>query len=418
MPDKPLPPGSVVGILGGGQLGRMLAMAAARLGLRVAIFAPEADSPAFDVAAYRLCAPYDDAAALGAFAHQADAVTLEFENVPVKALERIERRTRVFPSRRALAVTQDRIAEKQFIASLGLPLGAWEPVEGAGGLRDAYARLAATPPHPAADAAALSHEGRGLSRGSFPFQPSPLMGEGGRDSARVRVEPGQDRLPSCSCFLKRARHGYDGKGQMKITGPADLPGAEEWLGEHSAVLEAEVPFIMEMSMLAVRDRRGHVAFYDPPRNTHENGILRESVVPAPVPDAVLRSAEDYARRIAAALDYVGVLAVELFLTREADGTERLAINEIAPRVHNSGHWTTEACAISQFENHIRAVAGWPLGATARHSDARMVNLLGDEVLEWQALIEADPRRAVHLYRKGEARPGRKMGHYVELAPKR
>ncbi len=370
MPDKPLPPGGTVGILGGGQLGRMLAMAAARLGLRVAIFAPETDSPAFDVAAHRLCAPYDDAAALDAFAHQANVVTLEFENVPVKTVEMIERQTRVFPSRRALAVTQDRIAEKRFIASLGLPLGAWEPVEGAGALREALARLTA--------------------------------------ASSARTSP---------FFLKRARHGYDGKGQMTITGPEDAAAAADWLGEDTAVLEAAVPFVMEISMIAVRDRRGAMAFYDAPQNTHEDGILRESAVPAPVADATRRCAEDCASRIAAALDYVGVLATEMFVVRDADGGERLLINEIAPRVHNSGHWTADACAISQFENHIRAVAGWPLGDTARHSDARMVNLLGDEADRWQALIEADPRRAVHVYGKAEARPGRKMGHYVELSPR-
>lgn len=371
MRGEPLPPGGTVGILGGGQLGRMLAMAAARLGLRVAIFAPEAGSPAFDVAAYRLHAPYDDAAALTAFAHQCGVVTLEFENVPVRALETIERQTRVYPPQRALAVTQDRIAERRFIASLGLPLGAWEPVEGADALRDAFTRLS----------------------GQAPAAGQPY-------------------------FLKRARHGYDGKGQMRITGPADLPAAENWLGADAAVLEAGIPFALELSMIAVRGRDGEMAFYDPPQNTHEDGILRESVVPAAVADTTRRAAREHARAIAAALDYVGVLAVEMFLTRDADGAEHLLINEIAPRVHNSGHWTTEACAISQFENHIRAVAGWPLGDPARHSDARMVNLLGDEAHRWRALIEADPRRAVHLYGKGEARPGRKMGHYVELSPRR
>jgi 5-(carboxyamino)imidazole ribonucleotide synthase len=367
MPDKPLPPGSTVGILGGGQLGRMLALAAARLGLRVAIFSPEAGSPAFDVAAQRFHAAYDDAAALGAFARQCGVVTIEFENVPVKTLEVIERQTRVHPPRRALAVAQDRIAEKRFLASLGLPLGAWEPVEEGGSLREAFARLTAGTPAAA----------------------QPM-------------------------FLKRARHGYDGKGQMKIAGPANLEAAEDWLGGGTAVLEAAVPFALEISMIAARGRRGEMVFYDPPQNTHEDGILRESAVPACVAQSTRRAAEDHARIIAAALDYVGVLAVEMFVAREEDGAERLLINETAPRVHNSGHWTAEACAISQFENHIRAVAGWPLGDTARHSDARMVNLLGDEAQDWQALIDANPRRAVHLYGKAEARPGRKMGHYVDI----
>lgn len=367
MPDKPLLPSGVVGIVGGGQLGRMLAMAAARLGLRISIFEPLAGSPAFDVAAFAHSAPYSDVAALEAFAREADVVTLEFENVPVAALETIEHHAPVFPPRRALQATQDRIVEKAFIASLGLPIGAYEPVAGAGALPEAFTRLEACAPG--------------------------------------------------AMFLKRARHGYDGKGQMRISGAADLLAAEAWLGSDSAVLEAAVPFAFEISMLAVRGRDGGMAFYDPPQNTHADGILRESVVPAPISPATRAAAEDYARRIADALDYVGVLAVEMFLLREADGSERLLINEIAPRVHNSGHWTTEACVVSQFENHIRAVAGWPLGATARHSDARMVNLLGDEAHNWRALLADNPSRALHLYRKGEARAGRKMGHFVELAPK-
>lgn len=361
-----LPPGSVVGIVGGGQLGRMLATAAARLGLRVSIFEPQKGSPAFDAAAYRYCDPYDDIAALKMFAQQADVVTLEFENVPLSALEVIERHTPVFPPRRALQVAQDRIAEKAFITSLGLPLGAYEPVEEASVLREAYARLMANASGPA--------------------------------------------------YLKRARHGYDGKGQMKLASADDIPSAESWLGDEPAVLEAAVPFKKEISMLAVRGADGAMAFYDPPHNIHADGILRECVVPAPISDATRASAENYARRIAEALDYVGVLAIELFLVREADGTERLLLNEIAPRVHNSGHWTSDACAVGQFENHIRAVTGWPLGSTKRLSNARMVNLLGHEALKWHELLTANSARVLTLYGKSDVRSGRKMGHYVDLSP--
>ncbi|MEJ2226697.1 MAG: 5-(carboxyamino)imidazole ribonucleotide synthase [Alphaproteobacteria bacterium] len=361
-----LPPGSVVGIVGGGQLGRMLATAAARLGLRASIFEPQKDAPAFDAAAFRHCAPYDDVSALEAFAQEADVVTLEFENVPVSALEIIERYTPVFPPRQALQVAQDRIAEKAFITSLGLPLGAYEPVEGADALGEAYARLVARAPGTA--------------------------------------------------YLKRARHGYDGKGQMRLVSADDIPAAESWLGAETAVLEAAVPFAMEISMLAVRGADGAMAFYDPPHNTHAEGILRECLVPAPISAATRTQAENYARRIAEALDYVGVLAIELFLVREADGNEHLLLNEIAPRVHNSGHWTADTCTVGQFENHIRAVAGWPLGSTARHSEARMVNLLGHEALEWRTLLTDNPARMLTLYGKSDVRSGRKMGHYVDLSP--
>jgi 5-(carboxyamino)imidazole ribonucleotide synthase len=363
---NPLPPGSVVGIVGGGQLGRMLATTAARLGLRVSIFEPQQGSPAFDAATFRHCAPYDDTAALNIFALQADVVTLEFENVPVSALEVIERHTPVFPPRQALQVAQDRIAEKAFITSLGLPLGAYEPVEGASALSDAYARLMANASGPA--------------------------------------------------FLKRARHGYDGKGQMQLTSAADILAAESWLKDESAVLEAAVPFAKEISILAVRGADGAIAFYDPPHNIHADGILRECVVPAPISAATRANAETYARHIAEALDYVGVLAIEMFLVREANGAERLLINEIAPRVHNSGHWTADACAVGQFENHIRAVAGWPLGATTRLSNAHMVNLLGHEALKWRELLTANSARVLTLYGKSDVRSGRKMGHYVDLSP--
>jgi 5-(carboxyamino)imidazole ribonucleotide synthase len=366
MARDPLPRGGTIGILGGGQLGRMLAQAAAKLGFQTCVLAPEADSPAFAVSGAHIVAGYDDAEAFKALAARCDVVTFEFENVSAEALGILEGAVRIAPPRRALEVTQDRLLEKRFVDSLGLATAPWAPVDGARALADALASL----------------------------------GSDGGDSPM---------------FLKLARQGYDGKGQLRISGPADLGKAQDWLGDRPAVLEKAVPFEIELSVIAVRAPGGAMAFYDIPRNTHRGGVLHESIVPAPLSAEIRGRAETYARQIAEALDYVGVIAVEMFLVRE-EGGERLVVNEIAPRVHNSGHWTIEACAVSQFENHIRAVAGWPLGATARHADARMVNLLGSEADDALALMRETPARSVHLYGKREARPGRKMGHYVELSP--
>ena len=366
MTIEPLPPGSVVGIVGGGQLGRMLAQATAKLGLRASIFAPEKDSPAFDVAAFRHCAAYDDAAALERFAVQADAVTFEFENIPADALAIIERHSHLSPPRRTLEVAQDRLEERRFLASLSLPVAPYAEVNGAGALVEAFQRLTAGP-------------------------------------------------SQAACYLKRARLGYDGKGQIKIADASDLPAAQAWLGGEPALLEREVGFRLELSVLCVRDRLGRVSSYDLPQNIHCGGILRESRVPAPLQADIVKLANDYAGRIADALDYVGVLTVEMFLAGN-DTAPQLLINEIAPRVHNSGHWTADACAVSQFENHIRAVAGWPVGSTGRHMDARLVNLLGEEANDWHALLQDHPPRSLTLYGKSEVRPSRKMGHYVDLFP--
>jgi len=366
MTREPLPPGSTIGILGGGQLGRMLAQAAAKLGFRACVLSPEPDSPAFAVSAAHICAAYDDAEALKRLAGEADVVTFEFENVSAQALALLEGAALVAPPRVALEVTQDRLAEKRFLDTLGLPTAPYATVENASALAGAAEAL----------------------RGSAD----------------------QDAF-----FLKLARQGYDGKGQFKIKSAEDISKAQAWLANTNAVLEQAVAFEMELSVVAVRGGDGAMLFYDVPQNIHRDGVLRESIVPAPIPESVRREAQSYARRIAGALDYVGVLAVELFLLRQEGGL-RLLVNEIAPRVHNSGHWTLEACAVSQFENHIRAVAGWPLGATWRHSDARMVNLLGKDVEDALTLLREDPARSLHLYGKHEARDGRKMGHYVELRP--
>ena len=365
-PAEPLPRGSVIGIVGGGQLGRMLAQAAAKLGFRTSIFAPEPDSPAFDVATHCHCGNYEDGKAIERFVSQAAAVTFEFENIPANIFDWTERYSRLAPPRRALEVAQDRLAERRFLAGLNLPVAPNMPVDSLTSLPDAYSELAAG-------------------------------------------------APGAAHFLKRARLGYDGKGQMRIASRADLPAAQSWLNGDTAVLEREIAFVMELSVICVRDAGGTIAFYDSPQNIHRGGILHESIVPAAIPCEIGTLARDYASRIGAALDYIGVLAVEMFLTRDA-ASPRLLINEIAPRVHNSGHWTIEACAVSQFENHIRAVAGWPLGSTRRHSDARLVNLLGEDADSWPALLAGHPARSLHLYGKAEARAGRKMGHYVDLTP--
>jgi 5-(carboxyamino)imidazole ribonucleotide synthase len=356
-----LAPGSTIGILGSGQLGRMLALAAARLGLRCHVYSDET-GPAFDVAAARTVGGYDDGAALDAFARAVDVVTYEFENVPVAAAERLARTRPVRPGPRALAVSQDRLEEKRFIADLGIAVAPFAPVGS-----------------PAELAAAVAAVG------------TPAI-------------------------LKTRRLGYDGKGQELVASPARAAAAFDRLVGASSILEGVVPFAREISALVVRGLDGALAAYDCPLNTHAGGILRRSVVPAPSSRAVIAEAHAIGRRIAEALDYVGVLAVELFeIGPEQAATlgHTLLVNEIAPRVHNSGHWTTDACLVSQFENHIRAVAGWPLGATGRHSDAEMINLIGREVLDWPALAAA-PDTAVHIYGKRDARDGRKMGHVNKL----
>ncbi|HWB44778.1 MAG TPA: 5-(carboxyamino)imidazole ribonucleotide synthase [Hyphomicrobiaceae bacterium] len=366
MPDAllaaPLPPGSTIGILGSGQLGRMLAMAAARLGLKTHIYCEES-GPAFDVAAATTKAGFTDRAALTAFASAVDAVTYEFENVPVETARHLAGLVPLRPGAKALDVAQDRLTEKQFIAGLGIPVAPFRAVESAAGVEAALADLAAP------------------------------------------------------AILKTRRFGYDGKGQVPLVPGGDARAAWEEIGGKPAVLEKRVAFAMELSALVVRDAAGGLVFYDCPKNTHEGGILRRSRVPARLPEADLARARDVAGTIAAALGYVGVLAVEMFhLGADTAPAGRLVVNEIAPRVHNSGHWTIDACAVSQFENHIRAVAGWPLGRTDRHSDAEMINLIGTEALAWRERA-AEPNLCLHLYGKRDARPGRKMGHVTRLLPK-
>jgi 5-(carboxyamino)imidazole ribonucleotide synthase len=359
----PLAPHSVIGILGGGQLAKMLVQAAAELGFRAAIYSDDW-GPALDVAGSHLIGPYENLARLDEFARAADVVTYEFENVPVVAAEHLARRVPVRPGPQALRVAQDRSIEKAFIADLGIPVAPFVVIRDPGDLA-AASRTMTTWQRPA--------------------------------------------------ILKTARLGYDGKGQASVAAPVDLAMAFASLGSVPAVLEQRIDFVIEVSVLAVRALDGSLDCYDAPRNTHVGGILRRSLVPAGLPARVEAQARDVAGRIATALDYVGVLGVEMFYLGP-DAATPLLVNEIAPRVHNSGHWTMDACAVSQFENHVRAVAGWPLGSTARHSDAEMRNLIGHDVDAWPVLA-ADRDQCLHLYGKREARPGRKMGHVTRLAPR-
>ncbi|MEL6574465.1 MAG: 5-(carboxyamino)imidazole ribonucleotide synthase [Pseudomonadota bacterium] len=356
-PPTPLPPGSVIGILGGGQLGRMLAIAAARLGLHAHVFDPVAGGPAAEVAREATAAPYDDTSALEAFAQAVDVATFEFENVPAAVAETLARHTTVRPNARAFAVAQDRAEEKAFIESIGLTCAPWASID-----------------------------------------------------ASDEIAPALERT-GAPAILKTRRMGYDGKGQASLDGPEAAAAAWEAIGGQPAVLEGRISFTAELSVIVARGADGVTVAYDPGRNTHEGGILRRTVVPAGLPAAILQDAVLAAGRIASALDYVGVMGVELFL---APGG-RLMVNEIAPRVHNTGHWTIEGAAVDQFEQHIRAVAGWPLGDGARHTDAEMTNLIGDEAHDWQS-IAAEPGASLHLYGKAEARPGRKMGHVTRVSP--
>jgi 5-(carboxyamino)imidazole ribonucleotide synthase len=358
MHDAPLGPGATIGILGAGQLGRMLAMAAARMGLRARLYAPEPDPPAGHVAPV-VTAAWDDTAALAAFSESVDVVTLEFENVPVETVEALAARRPVRPGAAALAIAQDRLEEKRFLNGIGVATAPFAAVDGAASLDKALGEIGAP------------------------------------------------------AILKTRRLGYDGKGQARLARVSDAPAALAAMRGAPAILEGYAAFEREISVIVARGLDGACVAYDPGENRHQSGILRRTTVPAAIDEHVAAAAKTIARRIVEGLDYVGVMGVELFLM--PDG--RLLANEIAPRVHNTGHWTMEACAVDQFAQHVRAVCGWPLGAALRHADAVMENLLGDEAERWPTLA-AEPGAALHLYGKSEARPGRKMGHVTRLSPRR
>jgi 5-(carboxyamino)imidazole ribonucleotide synthase len=344
-----LAPGSTIGILGGGQLGRMLAVAASRLGFHAHVFDPDPTAPAGQIARLTAAA-YDDIAALSAFASSVDVITYEFENIPTAALDALQALRPIHPNRRSLATSQDRMAEKDFLNGLGLQTAPYRAVNSAGDLTAALDAIG-TP-----------------------------------------------------AILKTTRLGYDGKGQARIMSAADAPMAWDTMQGAPSVLEGFIDFSHEVSVIAARGQDGSVACYDPGENVHAAGILRTTTVPARLSATQRTDAVLIAARILNALDYVGVMGVELFVTPQA-----LIVNEIAPRVHNSGHWTQNGCPVDQFEQHIRAVAGWPLGDGGRHSDVVMENLIGDEIARLPALLR-DRHCAVHMYGKAAARAGRKMGH--------
>ncbi|MBR0684266.1 5-(carboxyamino)imidazole ribonucleotide synthase [Roseomonas eburnea] len=354
----PLRPGSVIGILGGGQLGRMSALAAARLGYACHVYAPEEDSPGMQVAAHRTVAAYEDREALARFAASVAVVTFEFENVPAAALEALAGLVPCRPGLAALSTCQDRVAEKAFLGRIGVPVAPWRAIGSESDLDAAVAELG---------------------------------------------------LPA---VLKTTRLGYDGRGQAVLRRPEDLAPAYARLAPRPLVLEAFVPFAAEISAIAARAEDGSVAVFDPAENRHSHHILDLSFAPARVPEAVAAAARSHVAAVAEGLELIGLVALEMFLL--ADG--RLLGNEIAPRPHNSGHWTMDACAASQFEQHIRAVAGLPLASPERHHDAVMRNLIGPEgMAAWPRLV-ATPRVVPHLYGKAEARAGRKMGHATRLLP--
>ena len=350
--------GATIGIIGGGQLGRMLAIAAGRLGFRTCVLEPQPDCPAAQFCNDQIVAAYDDRDALGELAERCDVITYEFENIDLEAARWLETQATLRPSAKALEVAQDRLTEKSFLNDHGIRTVAWRDIADADGLV--------------------------LALGEF-------------DERGI---------------LKTRRLGYDGKGQVRFRGEmGDLTPIEALraIGNVPAILEEFAPFTAEISVIATRALDGTVVCYDPPRNVHEDGILATSTLPSGVAPDIEQAAKDVATSLANALDYVGTLGLEFFVME--DGS--LRANEFAPRVHNSGHWTEAACTVSQFEQHIRAIAGWPLADGARHSDCVMKNLIGDDIDHMRSLA-AEPGVLVHDYGKAESRPGRKMGHFTRI----
>jgi 5-(carboxyamino)imidazole ribonucleotide synthase len=355
MVEHTLAPGATIGILGGGQLGRMTALAAANLGYRCHIFCQSADEPAAQVAAQTTVAPFDDTDALDRFAKSVDVATLEFENVPIASLERIADTTPVFPAPSVQAVAQNRLREKSFANDLGIATAPFRAVASATELRTAVTEIG---------------------------------------------------TPS---VLKTVRMGYDGKGQVSIQADTDIETAWAQSGAGPAteggILEGFVDFSCEISVIVARGVSGDTAAFVPVENRHANHILDETIAPAGIPAATAEKANDIAIRLVDGLDVVGLLAIEMFVTGSGD----VLVNEVAPRPHNSGHWTMDACRTGQFEQLVRAICGLPLGDPSRRCDAVMKNLIGDDVNSWPSYLN-DSTARLHLYGKAETRPGRKMGH--------
>ena len=352
--NKTLISGSTIGILGGGQLGQMLSMAAARLGFKTHIFEPSENPPASNVASKFTRAEYDDYEALKQFASSVDVVTYEFENIPTAALDIIETQSEIFPNREALKISQDRLIEKEFINKLGFKTASFCEVNSIEELIHAINQIGA---------------------------------------------------PS---ILKTRRFGYDGKGQVKVQ-PASKP-EEIWknLGGKALILEGFINFSSEFSVIGSRSKDGQISCFDPGENVHKDGILRTTTVPAHLTNQQKTEAVLITAKILETLKYVGVIGIEFFLEKNS-----LVINEFAPRVHNSGHWTQNGCTVDQFEQHIRAITGWKLGNAERHSDVIMENLIGDEIYKTNQLVE-DGSIALHLYGKADVNPGRKMGHFNRI----
>ena len=349
--SNPLPQGARIGILGGGQLGRMLSVAASRLGFLTHIYEPGANPPAAQVADQCTTASYEDIEALRAFAESVDVITYEFENIPTDALDVLEAIKPIYPNREALRVSQDRITEKDYLNDLGLTTAPYAQVDTLADLQAAAKKIG---------------------------------------------------LPA---ILKTRRFGYDGKGQSRLKSTDDIEPAHSDMAGAPSVLEGFVNFSREISVIAARGINGEIACYDPGENVHRDGILHTTTIPAEISAMMAMDAALMAGKILNALDYVGVMGVEMFVTPQG-----LIVNEIAPRVHNSGHWTQNGCAVDQFEQHIRAVAGWPLGDGSRYLDVVMENLIGDD-MDRVPDLSKDPKVSLHLYGKADVKKGRKMGHF-------
>lgn len=352
-----IPPGSTIGILGGGQLGRMISIAAAQLGYSSHIFSPDKNNPASQVSAKSTTAEFENTKALTSFAKQSDVITLEFENIPRETLQFLSSIVPVRPSATVLSVIQNRLSEKRYLKSIDVETADFEPVNNLKSLEQAVEII-------------------------------------GLDS-----------------ILKSAEFGYDGKGQVVIDAGTDHPSALRLMGSENGILEKKIDFECEISVIVARNPLGNMAVYDPGENRHVQQILDTTIVPVPLSKSLISRAIEIAKHIADQLQVIGLLAVEMFITRQGN----VLVNELAPRPHNSGHWTIDACQTSQFEQLVRAITGLPLGSTERRANVVMKNLIGNEVESWLSLVE-DPNLNLHLYGKTEVRPGRKMGHFTRLFP--
>lgn len=347
-----------LGILGGGQLGRMSALAAARLGIKTIIYTPEKDSPASFVSFQTIIGEYSDNTKLEQFAEKVDFISYEFENIPAETVNYLSEFKLTYPDSSLLEIAQDRILEKKYLNTIGIPTARW----------------------------------------AAPQNPEELR--------KTLAEWGQS-----SCILKTIRFGYDGKGQARVSKSSDIETIWSQFKNTPVIMEEIVDFSCEISVIVARGQNGEIKTYGPVLNEHKNHILACSVVPAPIPDPIEKKAIEITRLLAERIGLIGVLTLEMFVTKNG----KILANEIAPRTHNSGHWTIDACAVSQFENHVRAVCGLPLGEPGRHSDAEMLNIIGEDALKAYTYLSMD-NACLHLYGKQDVKPGRKMGHVTILKP--